>query len=353
MNDLFLRMLPFALILVLMSFGLGLTFQTENDYGQTNLAQTIVLGTVAIFAVFELTALPCIFLHTSFTFLTDLFWKISSALSAVSFLAHFRKLGKSLRKRNLKHDAMLLVFLPVILLVAFQVYIVFHYAHLDEDDAYFVATSVTSLETDTLFVYDCYTGLPAEALNFRYVFSPFFLLYGVCAIPMKMAPAVIAHSFFPLVLIPFTYGVCYLWAEYLFPGKKLYQMLFLLFTALLNLYGNYSVYSSSTFLLTRIWQGKALLCSALLPLLILLTLSICQNREKHYSHISLTVTVIACCLSSSMAVALVPICIGIFCLLSLIYQKRLFASLRLLLCVTPCIPVGIAYLFDKLNGGIF
>lgn len=353
MNTFLFNMLPYFVILIFLCYGIGLFYQTRNDYGKLSIVQSVVFGAITLLALFELIALPCIFFRTSFSFLADLFLKVSAAIFLISILTHIRKIYEAIRFRNWKHDCKNLIFIPVLLLIAFQIYITVCYTHLDDDDAYFVATSVTALETNSLFCFDPYTGVASTVMNTRYIFSPFFLLYGVFSKVMGFPPAVIAHTFFPMILLALTYAVYFMWAEYLFPQKKRYQMLFLVFVCLLNMYGTFSVYASSSFLLFRIWQGKAVLAGTLLPLIILILLSIVQNHSGHYTHKALFITVIASCLSSSMAIPLVPTCIGVFWFISLCIKRKFLASLRLILCISPCLLIGIFYLLDQLKGGLF
>ena len=66
------------------------------------------------------------------------------------------------------------------------------------------------------------------------------------------------------------YGIYYLIGYELFEKKHKSALLFVLIMSIINIYGNYSIRTTFSFLLFRIWQGKAVLCNIILPLLIYL-----------------------------------------------------------------------------------
>ena len=61
------------------------------------------------------------------------------------------------------------------ILILFQLVVVVLYAHMDEDDAFYVGTATTAVETDSLYAYNPYTGAAYNVLPSRYILSPVFL----------------------------------------------------------------------------------------------------------------------------------------------------------------------------------
>ena len=59
------------------------------------------------------------------------------------------------------------------ILILFQLVVVVLYAHMDEDDAFYVGTATTAVETDSLYAYNPYTGAAYNVLPSRYILSPF------------------------------------------------------------------------------------------------------------------------------------------------------------------------------------
>ena len=153
--------------------------------------------------------------------------------------------------------------------------------------------------------------------------------------------------FFPAVFFPMVYLVFWQLGKRWFPKEKNAQGIFLLLTALLNWFAGYSIYNAGNFQMIRIWQGKALLAAALLPLLLYLCLNILMEKTPTYPWILLGAANLACCLLSSMGVLLAPLVTGCVLLLSLIRFRDGKKLVYGILCCGPNLVLGLAYLFIK------
>ena len=60
-------------------------------------------------------------------------------------------------------------------LIIFQLAVASFLAHMDADDAFYVATATTSVHTDTIFSINPYTGYAYAHLPSRYVLSADFI----------------------------------------------------------------------------------------------------------------------------------------------------------------------------------
>ena len=79
------------------------------------------------------------------------------------------------------------------------------------------------------------------------------------------------------------------------------QYRYFFFFALLHLVGNTFVFSPQNFLVTRIWQGKAVVAAVLIPA-VLLQILIIQHTDTILSWAELAVIVCAGCLPSGMGI---------------------------------------------------
>ena len=87
----------------------------------------------------------------------------------------------------------------------------------DLDDAFYVATATTTLETNGMFTYDAYTGMLASYLPARYVFAPFPILLAFYSDMVHMHAAVVAHTVEPVFFLLISYLV------YWKIGRKLFD----------------------------------------------------------------------------------------------------------------------------------
>ena len=250
---------------VLLLFWLGLmpgltgclwTRKLKNDRG--NILLAYILGLFSMLALFEALALPMIYLKCSLTLLTRTWEGCVLALAFISVLLN----GTFPRQRRwlawvVRHMTLLLA--AVILCVGLQAAYVTERQHIDDDDAFYLATSTTAEETDTLYQYNPYTGKKYKSVPARYVMASWPLFVAALSRLSGFHPAVLAHMLLPGIVVVWAYMIYALLAARFFPGDRRRQSLFLLFTVALLSFSGYSVYSSATFLFIRGWQGKAVL----------------------------------------------------------------------------------------------
>ena len=96
--------------------------------------------------------------------------------------------------------------------------------------------------------------------------------------------------------------------------------------------------------MVRIWQGKAVLASVLLPYLLCLCISFFLEKKQEISWVPLVLANISCCLLSSMGVILAPLLTGCFFIISLIVRRDWKRVLVGFLCCLPSIALGIVYI---------
>lgn len=151
-------------------------------------------------------------------------------------------------------------------------------AYEEGDDAYYVAVSVTSSCSDTMYSRSAYTGL-ATGLDVRHGLSPMPVWVAFLARVSGIHAVTLAQVLLPVVLILMSYAIFYMIGAALFRGAPRKVLLFLLLIECLVLFGGYSVYTAENFLLVRTAQGKAVLAEIVIPFLFLLLLSWLEELE--------------------------------------------------------------------------
>lgn len=329
----------------------GCVFLKKNESFEA--AKAYVSGYLCIFAVAELLLLPCIYLKMSLNFFSLIYLMCCLCLSVLGLIRLYQKkplTNLSSLSRTAFFSGVKKIFTERIFLtgtigiigVQFVTNILYHRP--DADDAFYVAAAVTDLYENSVFHIDPYTGFPYQQLPVRYVLSPFpdFLAF-ISRMCQNLHPAILAHTIFPVLFGLLVYAVHRMIAKKMFPAEKKKQDLYLFFLALLISFSCVSVYNSGTFQMIRIWQGKALLASALLPALVYFCTQVII--EKKGSVFFLLMADLACCLPSSMGVILSGIIMGTFFLLSLFLRKGLRSCVNCVLAVFPSITLGLCYLF--------
>lgn len=324
---------------------------------KNNLGLAFVVGIILEFAICELISVPMIYNGRSFKELVKLYTIIVASLSVLSVLVNIFNI-KGIFKSILDFlkEAPKILMILTIILIGFQVYPLIEYMHEDGDDATYVATATTAIQTNTLYKYSAQTGSEeGEHLALRYRLGPFPLYIAIVSDLIKMHPAITAHTILPIVFIPLTYMIYAVLANKLFDGNKQNVFMFLLIMCILHIWGNYSVRTNFTFLLFRIWQGKAVLANIIIPAVWLMFIIAEENDFKFGSCILLFITILGGVFTTTMGIALPPI---VLMSLSLIYEiskvkykdltnKENLARIKnLAICCICCIP-AIVY------GGIY
>lgn len=340
-----------AIWLILLPCGAGIGLLKRDS--QANIRKAFLTGTIFLFAAAELLTLPMIFLDLPLHVLSFCYALVSVAAAGYGLWCLRRERNgwkrngwKTFLKAWKQRHSFWLV--SAIILIGIQIAAVSILAHMDADDAFYVATATTAVHTDTIFSVNPYTGFAYTKLPSRYVLSPFPVFLAVISqLCGSLHPAILAHLIFPAVFVMMAYLVIYQFAELWFEKDADARGIFMILVCVLTWFSGFSVYSSGNFEMVRIWQGKALLASALLPLTIWFCIKTVMSKKAEEPWLFLVLTNISCCLVSSMGIMLCPLVIGIFAFLSCIWYRDGKRFAKAILCCLPSLVLGVVYLMIR------
>lgn len=378
-----LKFLMLGIWMVLVPLGMGYfalsvpkTAELIKGRGRENridVGYALCLGYILMWAVFQLVTVPYVlkvgrFLHVAFVFEAI---SLTFAIAGMFLFFLHRRYGlggkpvfgwKDILKKGKSAEGVFILFLWAVFLAGllFQILQAYRLAYADGDDAFYIPISVEASHGWELYTGDPYTGEPT-GLNPRYGLAPFPIWVAFIAVKCKVNAAVAAHSLIPLVLIPVTYlmylEIGKLLCSNIVPegeregriGRGKLLPLFMIFVSLLQIFGNYSIYPASTFLLTRTRQGKAALGNVILPFFLLLLYKIAEEVKKKgkadgQNVLWLMAAMTAGCLCSTMAGFLCSMLVMLTAgLLFILYRKPAVLWQGFLGCV-PGIIYALIYL---------
>ena len=167
---------------------------------QPLLAERFVSGYLFLFSIMELLTLPMTFLKTPLHVLVISYGIIALLLAAGGIFATVKQRDK-IRIKDIFGTENIYLW-AVMLLILAQIAMCVFLAHMDADDAVYVAQATTDVQTDTIFEVIPYTGLKYYGLPSRYVLSPFPVFLAVVSqLSMGLHPAIMAHMIFPAVFL--------------------------------------------------------------------------------------------------------------------------------------------------------
>lgn len=344
-----LKCIMTLIIFVIAPFLLGLLITNFLKKEKYNLLFAILIGYLVEFAICELISVPMIFMGKNFIFLFKTYVIIVGILMIISIIIN-RNNFKEIFYATIKGFKNLPKILSAvcIILIAFQIYMFVAYTHIDDDDAFYIGSITTTLQTNSLYKYSPTTGSTSgEHLDLRYRLAPFPLLMTIVSKLINMHPDIVSHIVFPIFILPVIYTVYYLLAKKIFNEDIKSSIIFVIIINILNIFSGYSNRTPGAFLLFRIWQGKALLCNLILPAIWLVVLKASENNYNLVYCIILIILNTAGNLTTTMAIGLSPIALVslVFVLEFVNFKPKKFITnmIKSVICCLPSIVYGLIY----------
>ena len=331
----------------------GMVLIKNTDKGKS-ICFAVVCGYAGLFAVAQILIISAIFLEASLTVVIWIYRIIALLWAAVGLVLNFRNLREKIvgifRGRETVKISERFLFFTAILLIAVQMAVAALMVHHDADDSFYVAMASTSVYTDSIFQYNPYTGSIYKNLPSRYVLSPFPVYEAILTELVGVDVPYFVYTVFPVFMILLAYLVYGLWAELLFGTDRKQRALFLIFISVVQIFSNYSVYTAGTFLLLRIWQGKAVLAGILLPAVAYMCARLMGRRQKGRKVQEsrgwpiLFCLLLAACLVSSMGIILSMLMVGLYAFVCGVCARNWKVVGKALFCCMPNLIFAVIYI---------
>lgn len=316
-----------------------------------------LIGTIGMWAVFQLIAVPMILAKGSFSVVVWL-WEASvvvillmQSLWMIKKKKHIFQRGRGIEKdcnRKLYEDKRIAFCYALMCgIVFYQCMMCVLGTQYDEDDARFVVNALEAFDHDSMLLINPatgnYVGTWFDELA-KDVVSPWMFYIALIAKIINIHPTIIAHTVLPGVLVAMSYGCYWLIAGRIYQKNWTQRCFFVILIAIINLYFTNSNLTQAVFLLTRVWQGKAVVAGVMIPFLMYLMLLLYDRHCERQVYYLFFLTDMACCLLSGMGIFLSGIFIGITGLYITITRKDFRVLLRLIIACIPTILFGVVYI---------
>ena len=186
-------------------------------------------------------------------------------------------------RNNLSNGMTFEVIKPYILsiiITLFLVMITFVFYRSDADDSFYVSNVALFQSSSVLNPYDSSFGITTLGTVPMYDFQIWESIMALVSSLFRVEAVATMHTYIiPTLLIVSA-------SAYLFLGETLCEdkrqaNLFYVGISLFHLFGGYAVYSQGSFLLSRIWQGKAVYLMVVLPVMIAILLKETKQKSKN------------------------------------------------------------------------
>lgn len=274
-----LSILGIILFMICVPFCAGLLPTRMLSKERRSYGFVFVNGYICSIVVFEVLYLCFVFAgSTSVKLLTPVYAVVMLLYAVVSAVFGGRIIKDC--ERNRKDNKITFFMVLFLVFVAGQFAMRLLQQVSDGDDAFFVATANISAQSGYMNYIQPYTGIVTQAVDKRHVLSGLPVWIAVLSRLTGVHASVMAHCIIGIVVLILHYCIVYETAALLFGEKKEPLGIFCFTAALFNVFGNVSLYTPQTFLMTRTWQGKTMLANLAIPLCFLLLLMLYRNRKK-------------------------------------------------------------------------
>lgn len=331
--------------LILVPLGMGLWFIRLVRPEKRKYGMVLVLGYIFMLASFELVSLVILLQRHSrgFRYVRTIYGVLAVVIALSGYILTYylkQKKGQSVYVKPFQLYGSRWMWLIAVMLLGFNLWMAMTHANFDGDDAYYVVQSQLTEETDTMYTLQPYTG-GSTGLDIRHAMALFTMWIAFIGRMCGIHSTILCHLVLPVFLIPLAYLIQSMIGRELLQEKKEMLPYFVVMLELLYLFGNVSIYTSETFLLTRTWQGKSVACNVLLPatILWLLVMFIDYDKKKDRSlwWIVSTLTIVAGALSS-LAVIL---CAMVICISGFFMSIKEKHFMTLVYTGLSCIPAAL------------
>lgn len=322
----------------------------------TEITGRYLVGAIVMWAVFQLITVPMILAKASFSAVVVLWelsifailllqstWKIKKKGHLYSYDRH----GYKHRGKKHKDKIEILCFALMSVIVLYQCMMCVVGTQYDEDDARFVVNALEAFDHDSMLLINPatgeYVGTWVGELA-KEVASPWTIYIALIAKILNIHPTIIAHTVLPGILVAMAYGVYWLIAGKIYKKNFTHRCIFVSIAAIVNLFFTNSDQTQAVFLLTRVWQGKAVVAGIMIPFICYLMILLYHNNKEKQTYYLFFLTDIACCLLSGMGIFFSGVLIGIFGMYITIVKKDVRILLKLAITCIPTIVYGVVYI---------
>lgn len=228
--------------------------------------------------------------------------------------------------------------LVIIFLILLQCILLFFLQHEDADDAYYITIANHFSNMKTVAEGGFLMGVPDTVFfrsNLALSRQSWEALNGLWGDIFSINPTILMHTVLPPFLLIFHYLSVYNLGNEIFSDKNK-KWMFIFFMFLFNVFGFFSVYSQSTFLSFRLWQGKAILVNILLPTLFSFYIKVWKRKEKIFSWEEIFIFFLFCYAGRSLSaigIYFIPLSLVVYVILFCIREKNIYPLFQSILCI--------------------
>lgn len=341
MTELFMAGICFGLLFFIMfCFGHFVFLFAGSEEGMS-IQHLLISGFIIYFFLFEFFAFPMMILKLPLNILSAV-WGVTVAVLVLLVCLKFGKRWIQVWKKRKKQGHSFSFYL-MLLLIGLQCVFVALWSDNSADAAYYVANVSANVATNTINIYEPFTGVQMDRFYTRYLFGMYPVHNSVVCQLTGIHPLLYTKTVMSVVTVLLSYTVYAQIGRKLFSGCRENVWKFLCFLSVIQFFFH-TVYSNASFLLMRGYEGKAILANVVLPFVLYLDLCLYDDIQNKRIWLMVFCAGIAGVDISMSALSIVPVAVTAVCI-SVIIARRAWRCLKYyIVCVLPSVGFIIVYL---------
>lgn len=317
---------------------------------KNSLASVFAVGFMVVSAISQLILVPFVLYNVTVNVSTIIWWIIFGGLSVFSVIKFHGRLTELLsafvggikdflitKKCGGVYGILATILVAIQLVGSIVLY------HYDDDDAFYVTSVVSNLADNHFFRIYGETGEPTELWKMaEYITNGWYSFLTVVSNSVRIPPAVLMHTVLPVFMLGFAYSIYVVFSK-LVIKKDEQRLLFIVFCSIINILNNVSTHTSSSVLLMRIHQGKAIFANIVVPVMICIFYLLWENFEDKRNYILLLTANIAACYFTTSGLVFGAILVAVYGILLAVRKKNFKVTIFTWLTLIPNVVFVVIY----------
>lgn len=289
-------------LIIYYTFGSLLT--TKKD-GFRDPVLSMACGFFAYYSLFALFALPVMFTYRPLSLLTKcwvsfviLVVTLSVVLKGKSMYAELSNICAAVKSHKIASIVIALTILIQILCIVFSY-------DFTLDAAYYVANVSTSVDTNMINVYDPFTGAWQDHFELRYAFATYTINDAVVC-QLTGIPALVQTKVIMAATVGLLVDFVYLGISRTLVKDDVQRLTIMMVCVVWINYTFITIYTASNFLMTRTYEGKAIVGNLTLVLILWMFIKMVEDKIPYLYWIMLFMVCLGSTTITSSANMLVP-----------------------------------------------
>ncbi len=329
-----------ANFIIYLAFGSLITGRKRHK--EWSLPFTLLMGFFLYYSLFFFFCVPMMLRFQTLTSLAHLWLVVvciivvlSAILNGAAWYEKIKELWKKLRQTPL-------FFAGLAILCLTQVIVITGAYNFTLDATYYVGNVAASVMTDTMNIYDPYTGLWQDHFEMRYFFATYSMNDAVMCKLTGLHALIQTKTVMTVTVTILTQLLYYKIAEELFENDRKAVLLMQVLMAVVN-FTFISIYTSSNFMLTRTFEGKAVVGNVALVMIVYLYILLLKEHRKASLWWMLFIVCFGSMTISSSANMLVPATLSVLLVPLALIKKDWKILPKYILCMLPCLMMALMY----------